>query len=173
MKLMDIILKRRSIRKYKNDPIPEDKLDLILQAGLLAPTSKNRKPCEFVVVRNREVLDKLSKAKTGGAEMLAGCNTAVVVIADSEKADTWIEDSSIALTYMDLMAAEQGIGSCWCQIHLRFCADGRDAESVVRGILSLPEKYRIVGILSLGIPDCATVPHTLADADFTKVKHYI
>lgn len=171
MALSDTILARRSVRKYKNEAIPQDKLNLILQAALLAPTSKNRKPCEFIAVRNKELLEKLSRAKSGGSEMIAGCDTAIVVIADSEKADTWIEDSSIALSYMDLMAAEQGIGSCWCQIHLRFCADGRDAESVVRGILSLPEKYRIVGILSLGVPGEEREPHTLDEADFTKVRY--
>ncbi len=166
---MDVILKRRSIRKYKNEDISEDKIKKILQAGLLAPTSKNRKPCEFVVVRDGDALCKLSTAKSAGGGMLADCNAAIVVLGNSEKADTWIEDSSIALTYMDLMAAEQGIGSCWCQIHLRFCADGRDAESVVREILSLPEKYRIVGILSLGIPAEIREPHTPDEADFSKV----
>ncbi len=169
MELMDVILKRRSIRKYKNDDIPEDKIKKILQAGLLAPTSKNRKPCEFVVVRDRGTLKALSESKSGGAGMLADCNAAIVVLGNSEKADTWIEDSSIALSYMDLMAAEQGIGSCWCQIHLRSAADGTDAEVRVREILSLPEKYRIVGILSLGIPDEEREPHTLDEADFGKV----
>ena len=173
MELMDIILKRRSIRKYKNDDIPEEKLEKILQAGLLALTSKNRKPCEFVVVRDAETLLKLSKAKSGGAEMLSGCGCAVVVLGDSEKADTWIEDSSIALAYMDLMAAEQGIGSCWCQMHLRSSSDGKDAEANVRDILSLSEKYRIVGILSLGIPESEATPHTLDEADFTKVHYRI
>jgi len=169
MDLINIMLNRRSIRKYKVEDIPPDKLERILQAGLLAPTSKNRKPCEFVVVRDKETLAALSQAKAAGAGMLAECNAAIVVLGNTEKADTWIEDSSIALSYMDLMAAEQGIGSCWCQIHLRFAADGTDAEERVRQILSLPEKYRIVGILSLGIPDEKREPHTLDEADFGKV----
>jgi len=169
MDLINIMLNRRSIRKYKVEDIPPDKLERILQAGLLAPTSKNRKPCEFVVVRDKETFAALSQAKAAGAGMLAECNAAIVVLGNTEKADTWIEDSSIALSYMDLMAAEQGIGSCWCQIHLRFAADGTDAEERVRQILSLPEKYRIVGILSLGIPDEKREPHTLDEADFGKV----
>ena len=104
--------------------------------------------------------------------MLAECNAAIVVLGNSEKADTWIEDSSIALSYMDLMVAEQGIGSCWCQIHLRFAADGTDAEERVRQILSLPEKYRIVGILSLGISNENRAPHSLEEADFAKVRRW-
>lgn len=169
MELIDVILNRRSIRKYKDEDISEEILEKILQAGLLAPTSKNRKPCEFYVVRDKDTLRKLAKAKTLGGGMLAECNTAIVVIGDSEKADTWIEDSSIALSYMNLMAVNLGVGSCWCQIHLRSTLSGKDAEENVREILSLPDKYRIVGILSLGIPDEGREPNGLEDADFTKV----
>ena len=153
MELLDIMLRRRSIRKYREKEIPEDQLNRILEAALLAPTSRNRKPCEFYVVRDRDVLKKLSRAKASGAEMLAECGAAVVVCGDSEKADTWVEDCSIALTYMDLMAASLGLGSCWCQMHLRFSSDGNDAEENVRRILSVPASYRVVGILSLGIPE--------------------
>ena len=55
MELLEIILKRRSVRTYTNEEIPDEKLEKILQAGLLAPTSRNRKPCEFVVVKNKNV----------------------------------------------------------------------------------------------------------------------
>ena len=169
MALIDTILKRKSIRKYTDDTIPEDKLNKILQAGLLAPTSRNIKPCEFYVAKDKDVLKKLSEAKKAGAGMLTDCNAAVVVLADCEKADTWIEDGSIALSFMMLMAEEQGIGNCWVQIHLRSDADGNDAEQNVRKILSVPEKFRVVGILSLGIPAENTEPHTIDEADMSKV----
>lgn len=69
------------------------------------------------------------------------------------------------------MAVNLGIGSCWCQIHLRTSLSGKDAEESVREILSLPDAFRIVGILSLGIPAEEPKPHTLEDADFTKVHN--
>ena len=169
MALIDTILKRRSIRRYTDDTIPEEKLNRILQAGMLAPTSRNFKPCEFYVVKDKDVLSKLAKAKKAGGGMLTGCNAAVVVAADSEKADTWAEDSSIALSFMMLMAEEQGIGNCWVQIHLRSDADGNDAEQNVREILSVPEKFRVVGILSLGIPAENPEPHSIDEADMSKV----
>ncbi|MBQ4523687.1 MAG: nitroreductase family protein [Lachnospiraceae bacterium] len=169
MELTDVILSRRSVRKYKDEDISEEKIKKILQAGILAPTSMNRKPCEFVVVRDKETLNKLAKSKKSGAGMLSECNTAIVVLANSEIADTWIEDSSIALSYMNLMAVNLGIGSCWCQIHLRSSATGKDAEENVREILSLSEKYRIVGILSLGIPLGEVKSQVLEEADFSKV----
>ena len=107
-----------------------------------------------------------------GAAMLAHCNVAIAVFGDSEKADTWIEDSSIALSFMMLMAAEQRIGSCWCQIHLRSSAEGKDAEEAVRDILSIDRNMRIVGILALGMPEQRIPEHTLDELDLDKV-HYI
>lgn len=170
MELIDVMLKRRSIRKYKNDDIPAGKIEKIIDAGLLAPTSRNRKPCEFIVVKDRSVLEKLSKVKASGSGMLAESNCAIVVVADTEKSDTWIEDSSIALTYMDLMASSIGIGSCWTQIHLRYSEDDISSEKLVSELLDLSDKYRIVGILSLGIPDIILEPHSLDDLDKSKVR---
>ena len=169
MELMDTMLRRRSVRKYTGEEISEQKLKMILQAGLLAPTSRNRKPCEFYVVKDRAKLEQLAKAKSAGAGMLADCATAIAVFGDTEKADTWIEDSSIALAYMNLMAVDQGVGSCWVQMHLRASASGKDAEENVREILGVPEHYRIVGILALGMADEMPAPHSLEELETKKV----
>ena len=169
MELYDVLLKRRSVRNYTDEEIPEEKLKKIIEAGLLAPSSRNIKPCLFYVIRDREILAKLSETKASGAGMLAECAAAIAVFADSEKADTWIEDSSIALSYMNLMAVDQGIASCWCQIHLRSSKLGEDAESCVRKLLSVPEKYCIVGILALGIPYETPPSHSDNDIDWSKV----
>ncbi|WP_461436603.1 nitroreductase family protein [Methanosphaera sp.] len=172
MTLIETILKRRSVRTYTDEEIPENKIEKILQAGLLAPTSRNRKPCEFYVVKDKEILEKLSKSKASGSSMLENANTAIVVFADSEKADTWIEDSSIALAYMDLMANELDIGSCWCQSHLRFSADNKKSEEVIKEIFSMDSKYRVVGILSLGIASSKPEGHNLSEIDESKISYF-
>ena len=145
MTLIDTMLKRRSTRKFNNEKITKDELEKILQAALLAPTSMNRKPCNFLVVERKETLEELSKCKNHGADLIAGADKAIVVVADTLIADTWCEDSSIALTYMHLMASELDIGSCWVQVHLRD-KEGIDAEKVVRDIVKIDDHYRIVGI---------------------------
>ncbi len=71
------------------------------------------------------------------------------------------------------MAAEQGVGSCWCQIHLRSSLLGDDAEENVRKILPVPEEYRIVGILALGTPEKGIQPHSRSDADPSKIHNII
>jgi nitroreductase len=172
MELEEVILERRSVRKYTGEPVPENKLRKIIEAGLLAPTSRDRKPCAFFAVTDTETLKRLAGAKTAGGAMLRKCSAAVVVCADSEKSDTWIEDSSIALSYMNLMAVSEGVGSCWCQIHLRSSLRG-DAEQNVKDILGIEnEKMRIVGILALGMPGEEKAARTAADADWGKV-HFV
>jgi len=97
MELIEVMRHRRSIRKYTEEAIPDVVLEKILQAGLLAPTSRNRHPWEFYVVKDKTTLEKLSQAKARGCALIAGCNTAIAVFADSELTDTWIEDSSIGI----------------------------------------------------------------------------
>jgi nitroreductase len=172
MALIDDMLKRRSVRRYKDENIEKKDLERILQAGLLAPTSRNRKPCNFLIVENRQSLEKLSKAKESGSEMLATCNRAIVVVANTLISDTWIEDSSIALGYMHLMAASLDIGSCWVQIHLRKTSDGKDSEEVVKEIIGVDDYFRIVGILALGIPENEVKAHTLEDIDKNRI-HFL
>ncbi len=169
MELMDTILKRRSIRKYTGEDISEETLRQILQAGLLAPTSRNLKTWEFYVVKDKDTLRKLSAAKSAGGGMLAQCSAAIAVFGDSEKADTWVEDCSIAMSFMMLMAEEKGVGNCWVQIHFRTDASGKAAEENVRDILAVPSGFRIVGILALGIPAEEPKAHALSDADWGKV----
>ena len=151
MDLQQLMQNRRSIRSFADAPIPPEALDYILQAAALAPTSRNRKPCTFHPVTDRASLETLSTAKQAGAAFAADAGAAIVVSADSDKADTWVEDSAIAMTYMMLAAEAQGLGACWVQLHLRFDANGRDAEDNARALLGLPQNERIVGFLVLGV----------------------
>lgn len=118
MELIDVMLKRRSTRRFNGEPVTKKELEKILQAALLAPTSMNRKPCNFMVIERRDILNQLASSKDHGADLISGADKVIVVVADTLVADTWIEDSSIALAHMHLMATELGLGSCWVQIHL-------------------------------------------------------
>lgn len=171
MEFMEVLLKRRSTRKFNDEKITTEELNQILQAGLLAPTSMNRKPCNFMVVERKETLNQLAEAKDHGAELLKDADKAIVVLADTMIADTWCEDSSIALTYMHLMATDLGLGSCWVQIHMRK-KDGVYSEEVVRDILKVDEHYRIAGILALGHSDNIPEAHSLDDIDRNKI-HFL
>lgn len=171
MEIIDLMLKRRSTRKFTDEPVTKAELDKILQAALLAPTSMNRKPCSFMVVERKETLMELSKSKDHGAGLIKGADRAIVVVADEMVSDTWIEDSSIALTYMHLMATELGLGSCWVQIHLR-SLNGRNSEEIVREILKIDDHYRIVGIMAFGHSEDIPEPHCLDEIDKGRI-HFL
>ena len=128
MELIQMMQNRRSVRKYTGETIPEEKLEMILQAGLLSPTGHNSKPWEFIVVRDKEMLKALAKCRVGSAKMLEGADAAVVVLGDPAKTDVWTEDCSIAMTDMHLMADSLGVGSCWIQGRLRDAEDGSTTE---------------------------------------------
>ena len=153
MELTEVMKKRKSVRRYSGEAIPQEKLDKVLLAGTLAPTSRNLKPCQFHLIRDKELLKQLSAAKKAGAAFVKDADAVIVVSADSMKSDTWIEDSSIAMTYMMLGAEEQNVGCCWVQIHLRKNESDEDAEEIVKELLHLSEHHRVVGLLSLGIPE--------------------
>ena len=167
--MIDILLKRRSVRKYTDEKISKEKLQAIVNAGLLSPSSRNRKPCEFIVVEDKEILKKLAKFKEHGAEMLENAAAAVVVIADSEISDVWVEDSSIAMSNMHNTASFLGIGSCWLQGRGRKAENGQGSCEYVRELFGIPEKYSLEAVLSLGLPAEYPAPHSLEDLDQSKV----
>ena len=169
MELIELMAKRRSVRKYTGEDIPEEKLEKVLQAAILAPTSMNKRPWEFYLVKDLELLKTLSKAKKHGAALIEGCNAAVAVFADSELSDVWVEDCSIALAYMELMANEQGLRACWVQMRKRLDEAGNDAEQNVRDALGVSEKYGIVGIMALGMPAEKKEPYSLDELKWEKV----
>lgn len=171
MELLNLLLKRRSIRKYTGETIFQENIDKILQAGLLAFSGHNIKPWEFVIVREKETLQKLSTARKAGAGMLADADCAIVVFGDTTKTDVWIEDCSIAMTLMHLMAAELGIGSCWIQGRKREAADGRTTDDYVKELLGVPEHYGLAAILSLGMPQKEEKAHTLDELQMEKIHN--
>lgn len=168
MELLEAMLKRRSIRQYTNEKVSQDKIDKILQAALLAPSSRNIKPCELIVIEDRETLEKLANCKSAGSLMLKEASHAIVVIGNHEKSDVWIEDCSIVMTYMHLMATSLDIGSCWVQCRLRENKE-MNAEQYIKELLSIPDSYSVEAILSLGVSAVSPKPNSLENLDMSKL----
>ncbi len=165
--LLELLKKRRSIRRYEDRAVEQDKVDLLLKAALLAPSSSNNKPWEFIVVDDRGLLQKLSVSKKGAA-LLAQAALAVVVMADTAKSDVWVEDVSIAATHVLLMAEELGLGACWVQIRRRFHDDKTSADVYVRDLLGIPPGYEVDCLIGVGYPAENKVPHDESELDFGK-----
>ena len=142
--------RRRSIRQFTNESLSQDEVVELMKAPLMAPSSKSKRPWHFVLVDNKDMLERLSESKPAGAQFLAGAALAVVVAVDSEKSDVWIEDGAVAATMLRLQAEALGLGACWAQIRERSFPDGTSAEEVVRSIVGLPENMRVVAIVGVG-----------------------
>ena len=171
MELLDMMRSRRSIRKYTEEEIPEESLTKILQAGLLSESGKAKRPWEFIVVKDKAMLDELAGCREGGVAMLKEPKCAIVVIGDAEAQDVWVEDCSVAMTNMHLMADHLGVGSCWLQGRLRNADADTTTEEYVRTRLGFPEKYKLQAILVLGMPAAKADAYELDKLPMEKV-HY-
>ncbi len=150
LSLIETLRQRRSIRRYQDQPIPPDALEVLKEALLRSPSSREIRPWSFVLVEDKDLLDKLSKAKPHGAGFLKGAGLGIVVCGDSTRSDVWIEDCSIAAVIAHLTATSLGLGSCWIQIRERHYDDATTAEAYVRKLLSLPEHINVLAIVAVG-----------------------
>lgn len=146
----ELLLNRRSIRRYTDQDLTPNEVKLLLEAALISPSSKSTMGWEFIVVEEREQLEKLSLCKEFGAKPIAGAKIAIIVTADPTKSDVWIEDASIASIIIQLQAADLGLGSCWIQIRGRFRQDGISAEEYIREMFSIPEQIAVLSIITIG-----------------------
>ena len=107
--LHQLFLERHSIRRYTDAPVDPDHVRLILQAALLSPSSKSKRPWQFVVVENRDTLARLAECKDFGTKPIGTCAFGVVVAVDAAESDCFVEDASIAAAFMQLQATELGL----------------------------------------------------------------
>ncbi len=148
--MIEILKNRRSTRKYSNKQVEDEKVEKILQAAFLSPSSRSRRPWEFVVVHERETLEKLSTLREVGGKFLDKSPLAIVIIADTEKCDVWIEDCSITGIIMQLEAEKLGLGSCWIQVRKRMYDENTDSSEFVKEVLDIPGNYDVLSIISIG-----------------------
>jgi len=151
MSVLDIIRTRRSVRKYKDDPVPEEVLARVLEAVRLAPSAKNLQPWKFIVVRDRATKRKLAKAAFD-QYFMSDADIVIAACGFPEKAyprqgrymNSWPIDVTIAFEHLILQAEEEGLGTCWI---------GAFDEAEVKAVLGVPEEVRVLALTPLGRPD--------------------
>jgi len=144
MDVLEAIRSRRSIRKFRPEPIPEEKLKTILEAGRLAPSAGNRQPWLFVVVKDPERKRSLAKA-ADNQTFITDASMIIVALGDSNASPRWFErDPMIAVEHMVLAATGFGYGTCWI---------GAFNEKEVKKLLRIPKKLKVIALLAVGFPD--------------------
>lgn len=172
MDLLEVMQNRRSVRKYTNEPVSDEKLTTILQAGLLSASSRSIRPWELIVVRDKAMLGRMSECRVGSAKMLEKADAVIVVVANETMSDVWVEDCSIVMSNMHLIADSLGVGSCWIQGRLRETPQqGISTEQYLRECLGFPYEYKLEAILSLGMPQSHAAKLELSELHIEKI-HY-
>jgi len=168
---LSLVQKRRSIRQYLERPVEKEKIELLVEAALRSPSSRGFNPWEFIVVTDRDLLEKLSKAKTHGASFLKNAPLGIVVCADPEKCDVWVEDASIASIFLHLAAESLELGSCWIQIRMRMHDQTKTAQEYVQELLNIPENLNVEAMIAIGYPAESKPPHRKENLPYEKVYY--
>ena len=171
MELLELMRNRRSVRQFTDEPVPQEKVEKVLQAALLSASGRGIRPWEFIVVQDKDSILKLSECRPGVNKTIAGGNVAVVVVADAEQSVIWVEDYSIAMANMYLMAEEQGVGGVWIHCRERETPDGGSTEEYVKEVLGVPEQFRVLAMFVFGVPAAHSAPYELDQLKTEKV-HY-
>lgn len=168
---IELLQKRRSIRQFEDRPVENEKIDVLVEAALRSPSSRGFNPWEFVVVTDKETIIDLARAKTHGSSFLKNASLAIVVVADPEKSDVWVEDASIASILVHLQATDLGLGSCWVQIRLREHSRDRSAEQFVAERIGLRKGMVVESIIGIGYPTETKQRHAKSSLQYDKVSY--
>lgn len=164
--IFNVIGSRRSIRKYKNKKVEDEKLNQVLEAGRLAPSAKNMQDWRFIVVKDKKLRKSLVSAAAnqsfvGEAPVVIVCCTVIpnYILRCGQPAG--VIDGAIAIDHMTLAATALDLGTCWIG---SFYADK------VRKILNIPDSVGIVELLTLGYP--AESPHERGRKSLDEIVFY-
>ena len=168
MEVKGALLKRRSIRKFKDEKISEELINELLIAAMSAPSACNKKPWEFFVITNEEKLQELKKASRFARY---DAPLAIVVCGNLSKtlplqlSTYWIQDCSAATQNILLRVTDLGLGAVWCGAHPQ-----KNVEKKIKEILDLSDKLVPLNIIFIGYPNQEVEPRTQLEE---KKIHYV
>ncbi len=150
MEILEGIITRRSIRKYTDKKISDDQVQMLLKAGMYAPSARNQQPWHFLVITDRKVLNQLSEIHPY-AKMLTEAQLAIVVCGDETlelSTGYWVVDCSVATQNILLAAHGMGLGAVWLGLHPR-----EERKQAIRDFFKLPDHIQPLSIISVGYPN--------------------
>jgi nitroreductase len=154
--MLDLIKKRRSIRKYTAEPVSDEEIRILLEAAMAAPSANNEQSWEFVVVKDAAMRRTLAETHTW-SHMCAGAPVVFVVCGRTEQRH-WVEDTSAATENLLLAAAGLGLGAVWIGIY-----PDPQREAHVRAALDIPPEVSILCLVPVGRPAESKPPRTQYD----------
>lgn len=148
--LDEIIKDRRTIRKFEDKPVPREILEEILQYSLMGPSYGNARPVQFLVVEDKEKLKALSEIETFGTKYIADVPEVILIMADTEISQTWVEECSIAASYLQLLAQEKGLNTSWVNLKSGETNDGVEIQTFLRTLFEIPKNFSTLCMIPIG-----------------------
>lgn len=158
--MIEEIVKRRSIRKYKSDVPSNEDIVEIIKAAQFAPSARGGRPWEFYVIKNKEVKNKLSQSL--GEEFIAQAPVLIIPCADSNKTGMPIQDLSIASMNIFLQATNFNLGTVWKNVP-------EEKMEEIKQIIGIPENFIVINLIPVGYPAEEIPVHSSADFDSSKI----
>ena len=155
--MLELIKKRRSIRRYTGEPVSEADVEAMLEAAMAAPSADNIQPWEFVVVREEGLRRRLAETHPW-SRMGADAPVVFVVCGHERHSSHWVEDTSAATQNLLLAAAGLDLGAVWVGVY-----PGSRYETHVRSVLGIPRELRVLCLVPVGHPAESKPPHTKYD----------
>lgn len=154
MEFAKVIAERHSVRTFKEETVDREIIEAIIGMAGTAPSSKNSKSSQFMVIEDKDTLLAMSEMRSSGSALIQGAACAIVVLGDTSKTDLWVENASISATFIQLAATNFGLGSCWVHVNGR-PRDKKDeskgsAEDYLRELLAIKEGYKPLCIIAIG-----------------------
>jgi len=163
----ELFKKRRSVRKFTKKAVSDAQIKEILLAAMVAPSGCNRRPWDFVVVKDPATKKVLAQSGPW-ADFVDEASVAIAIIGDEQKSWLWLEDCSLAAGQIYLEATNQGLGACWAHIRGGKTVQKEDAEDFVRKVLGIPQTKRVLCLMAIGDP--AESPPQYSEKDFNSSK---
>ncbi len=155
---IDLLFARRSVRRYTNEVVGDADIKQILQAAMAAPSARDLKPWHFIVIKEREMLDRIA-AVHPYAGMLKEATLCIAVVGDTTvNGDYWVVDCSAATQNILLAATALGLGSCWLGMHPR-----EERKTEIGALLGVPDEMQILSLVAIGHPAETKPPRTQFD----------
>lgn len=154
MEYKDLIAARHSVRKFTDRAVDRAIIDEMIAEAHTAPSSKNCKSSEFLVVEDKATLEAISEMRDFGSALIKGAAAAIVVIGNTEKTDLWVDNAAISATFIQLSAVDKGLGSCWVHVNgrprNRKDVSAGSAEDYLRTVVDIPVGRRVLCVVALG-----------------------
>lgn len=154
MEYKELLAKRHSVRRFGDRRVPRSLIDEMIAEARTAPSSKNCRSSDFLVVDDPDILLGISLMREYGSSFVKDAPAAIVVLGDGSVTDLWVDNAAISATFLMLSAVDKGLGSCWVHVNGRLRSkhepDKGTAEEYLRGLLGVGEGKRILCVIAVG-----------------------